>query len=240
MDLLGFDLNLADMDERFPILVQYGIYNRDLMPYKSDDFNQLIFVMGGTAEYCSDSETHDVKPGTVCIIGKSTLYHFRNCKQLNLCKIIYKHGMLSMAPPDIRQTEGVTILKNIKKDSMVKLQLSFQTFKCAKHLINEMTDAYEQSDVGRNTLVNSLFWSLVVLLMRVYQSGNDISREELELTEIIGYIQEHYQETISIKELAEQMNMSPRNFSRIFHKTCGLSPVNYIIKLRIDLSLIHI
>ena len=33
--------------------VQYGIYNRDLMPYKSDDFNQLIFVMGGTAEYCS-------------------------------------------------------------------------------------------------------------------------------------------------------------------------------------------
>lgn len=61
MDLLGFDLNLADMDERFPILVQYGIYNRDLMPYKSDDFNQLIFVMGGTAEYCSDSETHDVK-----------------------------------------------------------------------------------------------------------------------------------------------------------------------------------
>ena len=39
MDLLGFDLNLADMDERFPILVQYGIYNRDLMPYKSDDFN---------------------------------------------------------------------------------------------------------------------------------------------------------------------------------------------------------
>ena len=234
MDLLGFDLNLADMDERFPILVQYGIYNRDLMPYKSDDFNQLIFVMGGTAEYCSDSETHDVKPGTVCIIGKSTLYHFRNCKQLNLCKIIYKHGMLSMAPPDIRQTEGVTILKNIKKDSMVKLQLSFQTFKCAKHLINEMTDAYEQSDVGRNTLVNSLFWSLVVLLMRVYQSGNDISRQELELTEIIGYIQEHYQETISIKELAEQMNMSPRNFSRIFHKTCGLSPVNYIIKLRID------
>jgi len=33
MDLLGFDLNLADMDERFPILVQYGIYNRDLMPF---------------------------------------------------------------------------------------------------------------------------------------------------------------------------------------------------------------
>lgn len=81
-----------------------------------------------------------------------------------------------------------------------------------------MTDAYEQSDVGRNTLVNSLFWSLVVLLMRVYQSGNDISREELELTEIIGYIQEHYQETISIKELAEQMNMSPVIFQEFFTK----------------------
>ena len=51
MDLLGFDLNLADMDERFPILVQYGIYNRDLMPYKSDDFNQLIFVMGGRSSH---------------------------------------------------------------------------------------------------------------------------------------------------------------------------------------------
>lgn len=38
MDLLGFDLNFADLDdEQFPIFVQYGIYNRDIIQYKSDD-----------------------------------------------------------------------------------------------------------------------------------------------------------------------------------------------------------
>lgn len=235
MDLLGFDLNFADLDdEQFPIFVQYGIYNRDIIQYKSDDSCQLIFVLGGTAEYCSDAERHVVKPGTVCVIGKSAFCHFRNCVQLNICKMIYKQGMLSTAPPDIRQTNGFTILQNIKQGGMTILRLPFHMFKCAKHLISELTDAYEQSDVGRNTLVNSLFWSLMVLLMRFYQSNNDISWEELELTEIKAYIHEHLQEAISIKELAEQMNMSPRHFSRVFHKTCGLSPVNYIIQLRIN------
>ena len=68
----------------------------------------------------------------------------------------------------------------------------------------------------------------------VNPDGFDFLLDLPSYKEEIFHIQEHYQETISIKELAEQMNMSPRNFSRIFHKTCGLSPVNYIIKLRID------
>ena len=45
MDLLGFDLNLADMDERFPNLLHYGIYNIDLIPYKSEDLNQFNIVI---------------------------------------------------------------------------------------------------------------------------------------------------------------------------------------------------
>jgi transcriptional regulator GlxA family with amidase domain len=64
------------------------------------------------------------------------------------------------------------------------------------------------------------------------------------------WINEHMHEPLDVVRLAGQLSMSPRNFTRVFHKQTGLPPAKYIEKFRVecarkyledtDLSLEHI
>ncbi len=41
-------------------------------------------------------------------------------------------------------------------------------------------------------------------------------------------------ERLDIARLAEQLHMSPRNFTRVFHKQTGISPAKYVEKIRVE------
>jgi transcriptional regulator GlxA family with amidase domain len=45
---------------------------------------------------------------------------------------------------------------------------------------------------------------------------------------------EHLHEPLDIVRLADYVNMSPRNFTRVFHKQTGTSPAKYVEKLRVE------
>lgn len=54
------------------------------------------------------------------------------------------------------------------------------------------------------------------------------------LTLVIDYISEHYNQTVSIDELATLCNLSSYHFARLFKQSTGLSPRQYILSIRIQ------
>lgn len=48
------------------------------------------------------------------------------------------------------------------------------------------------------------------------------------------WMAEHFNENITVDQLAEKASMSPRNFSRVFLKETGITPGKYIEKLRLE------
>ncbi len=51
---------------------------------------------------------------------------------------------------------------------------------------------------------------------------------------VINYLQSHYQEDIVISEIATQFSFSHNNLIRVFKKETGLSPRDYLIKIRLE------
>ena len=49
---------------------------------------------------------------------------------------------------------------------------------------------------------------------------------------ILEYMNAHYTEDITVKELAEMASMSEKNFIRYFHFNAGISPKRYLIEQR--------
>lgn len=45
---------------------------------------------------------------------------------------------------------------------------------------------------------------------------------------------EHLHEPLDIVRIADHVNMSPRNFTRVFHKQTGMPPAKYVEKLRVE------
>ncbi len=57
------------------------------------------------------------------------------------------------------------------------------------------------------------------------------------ITKSIGYIQEHFLSNITVRELADNANLSENHFSRIFKSATGTSPYQYIKDYRFDIAL---
>jgi len=59
---------------------------------------------------------------------------------------------------------------------------------------------------------------------------------QTKLKHVVDYIEAHLSDGISLEILAEQLNLSRYHFSRLFKKSMGLSPYQYVIQERIKLA----
>lgn len=62
-------------------------------------------------------------------------------------------------------------------------------------------------------------------------TGNTAMRSEIK--RVVGYIGEHYQEELSVKFLADSVNLSMNYFGQLFKRETGENVVDYINKIRI-------
>ncbi|MBN6187587.1 AraC family transcriptional regulator [Aneurinibacillus sp. BA2021] len=68
------------------------------------------------------------------------------------------------------------------------------------------------------------------LSLRYYE---EITKEE-QLRKCLNYINEHYKEDLSVKQVAEQVNLSATYFSRLFKKETGHSFVYYVTFIKMQ------
>jgi len=64
-------------------------------------------------------------------------------------------------------------------------------------------------------------------LLPAYESSNIAGRIE-------GWLKDHLPEKLDVVEMAEHLNMSVRNLTRVFRKHTGMSPAKYIEKVRVE------
>lgn len=57
---------------------------------------------------------------------------------------------------------------------------------------------------------------------------------QYKLQQIVDYIDADLDRDLSLKELAKSVQMSPHYFSRLFKKTTGITPHQYVIRCRVD------
>ncbi len=70
-------------------------------------------------------------------------------------------------------------------------------------------------------------------ISRSMQKENSVLRPYMEMSNIIDYITSNYQEQIDIKELAKMAALSVSQFERKFKKIYQLSPLKFIIRVRV-------
>ncbi|MFD2873185.1 GlxA family transcriptional regulator [Mucilaginibacter ximonensis] len=49
-----------------------------------------------------------------------------------------------------------------------------------------------------------------------------------------NWLNEHLHEKLDVDQIADHMNMSKRNFTRVFHKQTGMPPAKFVEKLRVE------
>ena len=124
----------------------------------------------------------------------------------------------------IYNNHSAAILKN-QEDSNSRIP------QLIDEIINQMTYITLQSEVRVSLLIHQI---LTEILLNAMAEQGLSQKHNSSFQKVLEYIEVHSQSKIYIEDLASIMYMSVFHFSRIFKKTTGMSPHEYLIHHRIN------
>lgn len=225
-------------DESFPFYIQYGSHAEEMFIHGHDDFSELVIVLNGSATHIVNDEQFEIKKGDVFVMNEGTIHGFKDPKDFKICNIMFRTDTFISENYDIRQLAGFHALfllepkYNNENGFKSRLRLSPAAFTETERLIKNAVQEYEGDAQGRKTMVRSYFLQIVVQLSRLY--GTNVRHKEIEsISRTAAYMESHFMDDISIKELLDVSHYSQRHFIRLFSATYSTTPQQYLLGIRI-------
>lgn len=102
-------------------------------------------------------------------------------------------------------------------------------------ILRIMENIYQTFSAGKLILEAFMSKQLTdILTSLLLTTGYEDTKNSNSMADITAYINAHFAENLTIKELAERALLSPYHFIRIFKKQMGFTPHEYLVNTRIN------
>jgi len=106
------------------------------------------------------------------------------------------------------------------------------------HHVHELFSAYEAKEFGYELTVRHRLLQIFYLLLKdARQTPLSVqSTKSTVIKTVLDYMKQHYQEPISLQQLAKEAHVSKEYLCRLFHRASGYSLMEYLNRYRIRQS----
>jgi AraC-like DNA-binding protein len=203
--------------------------------YHLHDFISLIYILSGSCSYNVNNVIYQVKKGDLLICNTGTF-----------------HGRVLSEDEEVEEFHtGLNniFIKGLPKDYLISEQssplVSFKKYGAEFcDCCNEMLQQREKDEPGYELIIKSLSIKMITLILKetyfsdVKSDNNSFSFEAYDKTSIVStilkFINENYENNISLDKISQNMYLSSVYISKIFKDETGDSPINYLIKVRLS------
>lgn len=205
-------------------LKQAGIDN-DLNQYRLPA-SAFLFAFQGQGELWVDDEVWLCDRFHVLHAGKGSLVTVRSREALNVYIVLYKAFLPASASREFHMMmeESDPFLESWGFPPGEPLAML--------ELLQTIRDGWLKSDDGLTRLSakgDFIRFVHAVLRERLFGAGEPSLSEQ-----VIRHLSRNYRQPISFEELARQLNYSQQYISRKFKEQTGLSPLDYVIRFRME------
>lgn len=224
------------MDERHEIIQFESGNPLKLFMHKLGDVSrhwhesmELLLVLAGEVSITTDDGLTQLKKDDVLLINSNTA-HALYAAECVLIAVQIKLSKFQLSQEQIGSLyfdcNSVTAQNKRDFDTIKRLIASMLRFNAAK---DEATDFYNYS----------LAYSFLTELVRNFKvdkpNGKHAAKKHMErLNDIVHYINNHYQEQLTLASLAEQQHLSAPYLSAFFSKYMGMSFMDYYTGIRLE------
>ena len=234
-------LNYFTLEEDLPIFVQYGYHNEPMFLHTHADFSELVLVLDGSATHIVNGERYHIEKGDVFVISDDIAHSYADPVDFKLCNVMFQPDKIFSYDYDIQKSYGFHALfvlePHLIKDHKFqsRFKLSLPDYQLLNDKISFMVDTIASKDLGWKTILLTEFLQMVVVLSKAYTLPNKNDRDSLlNLACPVAYMENHYTESLSISQLSALSGLSERHFTRLFQVTYHTTPLQYLLRLRIQ------
>ena len=215
--------------------------NEPVIRLHTHKFDEIAFVLKGSGIHEIDGERYPIMRGDVFVIHGNQEHRIVEQQNLILTNIIYERNHFQEIKDEFKDLPGFTALfvyePLFRKNHPFKafLRLSSNQLENIILLKNQIKEEQEKRYPGAQKIIEYVFRQLIVKLCRHYHKSENINTKGiLKISSAIDYMEKHFAEKVTIETLYNQLNMSSATFRRTFKKITGSSPIDFLIRLRIE------
>ncbi len=191
---------------------------------------ELTFIVEGSGMLCLENDKIRLEAGDIVIMPPQTLhcYACQNQEYMHYYSLWVDirgcRGMLAQFLDEIREEPVL-----VSAHKYLNYILSVFRILAELHQINGgvIEETYQSICLG-----------LFMLIRKIYQHRAMVVPvgPSSYASDVLWYINQHYQEDLSLESLARQFHISASHLRRIFKQVYEISPITYLIKRRIAIA----
>ncbi len=226
----------------FPFQIEHRILNRkDNRPghFHWHSCFEITYVVRGSERYFVNGETYMTSPGDIILFNNIEPHGWEVLEETELIVMVFQQELIA---------NGFALLDYDYLEPFLKRGTNFKNVLPAGAQVNrdihqlllEISKENEDRTVGYQLMIKANILKILTLLIRHSQdttkSDRLLARKALEmrrLSDVFDYINQHYDQRLTLADVAEMAYMSPNYFSQYFKRVTGQNFSEYINSLRI-------
>ncbi|MDL2301803.1 AraC family transcriptional regulator [Lachnospiraceae bacterium OttesenSCG-928-D06] len=229
------ELLIEDLNPTF-LFTWKGTRTKGEDKYHKHDFLEMAFVLSGSGRYHIGDRIYDVTEGDLIIMNPGV-----------------KHQALFIEGNEQPSTEFFVGFSDIQIRCHEANHMPLQNGEHVLHTTGELRQrlfklcsSMEAENAvcrpGRYFMLKSYLMQMILIVIREQyapvKNSTGYSFESVNkkyvVEQIVNYFEDHYNEKISLDQIAENMYLSPFYISKIFKSETGDTPIRHLINIRLE------
>lgn len=220
------------------VSVVYNLSGADCLPH-THDFIEIMFCVDGQSIQLIDNVSYEIKRGSLLFINYKQVHEIKNTGGCVYYNVLINPALFGSTLADSENAFELLTLSTFNELSEVDTSISSICFgekesEKIESLISVMFAEYRTKDSNYTDVIRGLLSALLVFIFRKMSEGIGKAQKIKIPVEIIDYIDQHYNEKISLEDLSGRCFYNPSYFSKIFKECYGVKLSDYIIKRRVE------
>lgn len=227
-------IEIEEFDPTF-LFTWKGKRTIDEKNYHSHDYPEIAYILSGNGKYRIDDRTYEVSEGDMIILNPGQ-----------------KHQAL-VADADNPTTEFFIGFTDVRikglPDNVVPLPEDGPVLHTAGELRQKLFKICASMEAenavcrqGRYFMLKAYLIQILLLIVREQTEPVELKtgysfesvNKKYVVEKIVNYFEDHYDEKISLDQIAENMYLSPFYISKIFKTETGDTPIRHLINIRLE------
>lgn len=225
---------------RLPLAVARVTGHRECALH-AHEFSELVVVLRGSGLHVTSQGEWAIGAGDVFVLHSDQAHGYVNTADLDLVNILFDLDELGLPPVDVAALPGYHVLFDLEpryraRDQFrSRLRLGPSQLRPVAALIDRLEGELQEQRPGSGFASLATFMLLLADLCRAYSEVEDPAvLPLLRLGSLVSYLDQHYDEPLTLDDLASIACLSRRSLTRAFRTAFGDSPIDYLIRLRLD------
>jgi len=206
--------------------------------FHDHNYSEIAVIISGPARHILDGENVPVSAGDVLIVHPGAVHAYDETAEMEIINLIFDPSRLSLPLLDGYSMPLFGKIfpdgKNLYHSANPAARLAPEELTEAVRMIRKLEDELKNPLPGKLFLCLALFMEIIAYLSRKSGEQNSARQANFRIGDAIRYMNRHYAEPVELEKLAKIAKMSERSFFRHFHVSAGCSPIEYLMKIRLQ------